>query len=278
MTDQIEVLGNSTIQHGPGNDRVYLMKLARQDSHTIVDQIHDLATNRGYSKIFAKVPATALNLFLDNGYELEATIPMFYQTEAACFLGKYYSEDRKTERKAEQLHTVLTAAARQQKTGRQGLPHGFICRITDEDDTDTMAQIYRKVFASYPFPIFDPAYLKEIMGSTVFFGIWQGPELVALSSAEIDRESLTVEMTDFATLPDYRGNGLALHLLQRMEDEMELRGIRSFHTIARAYSYGMNITFARNGYAYAGTLTNNTNIFGNLESMNIWHKRLASYP
>ena len=38
----------------------------------------------------------------------------------------------------------------------------------------------------------------------------------------------------------------------------------------------MNITFARQGYAFSGTLYNNTNISGNLESMNVWHKPLTS--
>lgn len=274
MTDRIETLGNSTIQHGPANDRVYLMKLAPQDSPGIVRQLDRLANNHGYSKIFAKVPAAALDQFLDDGYGIEATIPGFYQSDDVCFLGKYYCETRRKEREAEQVSTVLTAARQQQqKASQQLLPEGFASRIAEKSDAEAMAQLYRQVFASYPFPIFDPDYLREIMGSTVFFGVWEGNDLVALSSAEMDQESSTVEMTDFATLTSCRGHGLALYLLQQMEQEMAARSIKQFFTIARAYSHGMNITFARNGYAYAGTLTNNTNIFGNLESMNVWHKQ-----
>jgi putative beta-lysine N-acetyltransferase len=82
-------------------------------------------------------------------------------------------------------------------------------------------------------------------------------------------------MTDFATLPEFRGHGLALHLLQLMEEVVQSRGIRSLYTIARSYSFGMNITFARNGYSFGGTLTNNTDIFGELESMNVWHKCMS---
>jgi hypothetical protein len=37
----------------------------------------------------------------------------------------------------------------------------------------------------------------------------------------------------------------------------------------------MNITFARAGYRYAGTLVNNTQICGQLESMNVWYKPLG---
>jgi len=45
-------------------------------------------------------------------------------------------------------------------------------------------------------------------------------------------------------------------------------------TIARAMSTGMNITFACCGYNYAGTLVNNTNISGSIESMNVWYKNI----
>jgi len=47
------------------------------------------------------------------------------------------------------------------------------------------------------------------------------------------------------------------------------------YTIARALSAGMNVTFARAGYDYGGTLTNNTNICGQIESMNVWYKPLG---
>ncbi|NIP49233.1 MAG: GNAT family N-acetyltransferase [Phycisphaerae bacterium] len=104
--------------------------------------------------------------------------------------------------------------------------------------------------------------------------MFNGDELVALSSAEVDFNGGNVEMTDFATLSDYRGQGLATFLLDRMEEDVRSGGIQTAYTIARAYSYGMNITFAKHGYQYAGTLVNNTQISGQLESMNVWHKHL----
>jgi len=98
--------------------------------------------------------------------------------------------------------------------------------------------------------------------------------LAALSSAEMDIQGSNVEMTDFATLPEYRGRGLAQFLLQEMEGAMTHKGMRTAYTIARAVSPGMNITFSRRGYQYGGTLVNNTQISGSIESMNIWYKSL----
>ncbi len=81
-------------------------------------------------------------------------------------------------------------------------------------------------------------------------------------------------MTDFATLPQYRKQGIAQKLLHEMERNIKEKDFRMSYTIARAMSPGINITFARCGYTYAGTLINNTNISGSIESMNVWYKKL----
>jgi putative beta-lysine N-acetyltransferase len=138
-----------------------------------------------------------------------------------------------------------------------------------------MAAVYARVFESYPFPIHDPAYLLETMDNDVRYqGVFQDDRLIALASAEIDVRGGNAEMTDFATLPDARGQGLAGLLLCGLESMLAEAGIATAYTIARATSFGMNITFAKNGYEYAGTLVNNTHIAGGLESMNVWYKRL----
>jgi putative beta-lysine N-acetyltransferase len=83
-------------------------------------------------------------------------------------------------------------------------------------------------------------------------------------------------MTDFATLPAYRGRGLATRLLGLMGCQAIESGVRVAYTIARAVSFGMNITFARHAYQYGGTLINNTQIAGSIESMNVWYRLLGS--
>lgn len=278
MTDVIETIGSSIIQHGPANDRVYLMKLHNDDAAGIVELLDRLAIASGYSKIFAKVPRWSIERFIAAGYEAEASIPAFFQDgAAACFMGKYFTTERKVEPQPQLVKDILTAARVQEPAYTLAPLHeDFALRVARKEDAVGMSEVYREVFATYPFPIHDPAFLRTAMGgSTVFFGAWKGERVAALSSAEIDFTSASAEMTDFATLPEHRSHGLALHLLQQMEEVVSTRGIKSLFTIARAYSYGMNITFARNGYLFGGTLTNNTNIFGSLESMNVWYKTLA---
>lgn len=277
MTDIIETLGRSTVQHGKFNDRIYLMKLAREDFPGILLRLDELAGREGYSKVFAKVPAWAREGFLDHGYREEAAIPGFYQgRQKGLFMGKYLTPDRREEKQADKVRQILQAArikAAEEPAVRP--PSGFTLRTAEPEDAPQMAEVYREVFATYPFPIHDPGYLRETMaGNTLYFGIWEGERLAALASSEMDRCSGHVEMTDFATHPDFRAQGLATCLLQRMEEEMRQAGMKTAYTIARAYSFGMNITFARSDYRFSGTLVNNTNIFGRLESMNVWYKPL----
>lgn len=275
MHDSLESIGRSLCHHGPHNDRAYLMKLHEEDSGEIVSSLDLLATSRGYSKIFAKVPAWARERFHVGGYAEEARIPGFYPGgEDLCFMGKYFTESRAREQESQLVSEVLAVAGTSAVVSTPTpLPSVFAFRTAREEDGEEMAKIYREVFVSYPFPIHDPAFLRAAMNdATLFFGIWNGSTIAALSSAEMDACSASAEMTDFATPPAFRGNGFALHLLREMEEAVRGRGIRSLFTIARAYSFGMNITFARNGYSFGGTLTNNTNISGRLESMNVWYK------
>lgn len=279
MIDSIEIFGDSLIQHGKANDRAYVMKIGKDDYPGIVDYVVSLAQTKGYSKIFVKAPAFAQAAFMDSGFVEEARIPgLFQRKEDGFFLSKFLSAKREREGQPDLVSEILQAARK--KAGRMGdvsLPPRHVCRVMRKEDVEDMAQLYRKVFASYPFPIHDTDYLAGTMDENlVYYGIWADDTLIALSSAEIDFDGQNAEMTDFATLPEFRGSGLATYLLDQMESGIRQIGIMTAYTIARAYSFGMNITFAKHGYTYGGTLANNTQISGDLESMNVWYKALQT--
>ena len=278
MPDKIEQFDYCVIQHGKYNDRVYLMKLiARDQAVAVITQIEELARQYQYSKIFGKIPTVARETFLANGYREEAFIPKFFDgQEDVHFMAKYLLASRQDASDDGEIKKIIECALAKKNSGAVGeIPPRFQLRIAEAEDVTAMAEVYRQVFPTYPFPIFDPDYLLDTMRShIVYFCIREGEKIVALSSCEMGYAS-NVEMTDFATLPPYRGNNLAVYLLTQMEQEMRSRGIHTAYTIARACSYGMNITFAKLGYHYSGTLINNTNISGKMESMNVWYKHLS---
>ncbi len=276
--DTIVVRGKSKYQHGPSNDRVYLMKLDPGDCPALIEEVEALAKEKGYSKIFAKTGAFARPDFLDRGYVEEAHVPNFYHgREDAYFWGKYVDPARATDSRRDTVEEVLAAA--KEKRGQIEKPllkEGFTWRIAREQDAEGMVDVYKVVFETYPFPIHDPSYLRKTMNENiVYFVALDGDRIVAVASSEMDEEGSNVEMTDFATLPECRGSGIAVYLLHEMELAMRQRGIRTAYTIARALSFGMNITFSKLGYQFAGTLINNTNISGQIESMNVWYKPLG---
>jgi putative beta-lysine N-acetyltransferase len=278
--DSMIRMTGALIQHGPASDRVYLMKLSTSDVPRIIRFMEDLALDKGYSKLFAKVPGPAEGWFHARGFRVEARVPgMFAGGKDGCFMAKYPKRERSRIRDPKRVEEVLRAAGRQAgRMSPQALPAAWKMKALGPDDTPAMARTFRDVFETYPFPIHDPEYLRSTMDAHVrYFGVYDGGgRLVALSSAEMDPAGSNAEMTDFATLEPFRGRGLAGMLLARMEKDMGRAGIRTAYTIARAHATGMNIVFARQGYAFAGTLPNNTQIKGDLESMNVWHKHLAS--
>ncbi len=273
--DSIIKFEGATIQHGHFNDRIYLIKPGDADVNKLINYLDDLAQEKSYTKIFAKVPAKHHNVFISNGYKQEAYIPKFYKfREDAGFMAKYYEPEREESPNMSKINNIIdTSLDKETEDSDIDIPSGLEFSECRPGQAEQMSDLYSKIFETYPFPIHKPDYILKTMREDVrYFGIFKNEKLIALSSAEIDPENLNAEMTDFATLPEYRGHGLALYLLQKMETEMRASGIKTLYTIARAVSYGMNITFSKAGYEFSGTLINNTNICGNFESMNVWYK------
>lgn len=277
-TDIVTRLGSSVIQHGPCNDRVYLMKLVSEETDTIIPAIEALAEKHHYTKLFAKVPSSAKDRFCAAGYRAEAHVPgMFGGVEDGWFLARYPEPSRADPGETGPVtDDVLRVAISKSEGYRDAVvPPGFTITEAKQDDVHAIAGLYEEVFETYPFPIHDPHYLRETMDDNIrYFLVREGGRVVAASSAEMDASGKNVEMTDFATHPAYRGMGLCPALLTAMEEDMRRCGIRTSFTIARAAFYPINITFARAGYQFGGTLINNTNICGAFESMNVWYRSL----
>lgn len=279
MYDTIEKMSKSLIQHGPNNNRIYLMKLHKDDYPNIINKLDLLAAEKNYTKIFAKIPLWAISEFQSDGYIKEASIPNFYNGKMDMyFFSKFIHHSRSIldthDRTLIDEHIRLALSKQGKPIVVQENPL-FNLKILNEDDTHKLTEIYWKVFRSYPFPIFEEEYLKKTMQENVLYlGVFKDEQLIAVSSAEMDVTAKNAEMTDFATDPKFAGNNLSLILLREMEAEMRKRKIKTLYTIARCYSAGMNITFAKMDYTYAGTLINNTDISDKIESMNVWYKSL----
>ncbi|MBU1631054.1 MAG: putative beta-lysine N-acetyltransferase [Candidatus Omnitrophica bacterium] len=274
--DKIEVFGKSKVQHGKLSDRVYLMKLNEEDMPGIIKMLECLVKDNAYSKIFAKVPEKRRHDFENFEFQQEAHIPNFFKgREDGFFMSKFFN-GRDVLSSPQKIDAIIQLAKE-----KSGTAHFFKedfkyeIRKAIPEDVGQMCSVFKKVFDSYPFPIFDPEYISSTMSDNIdYYVACEKGQIISISSAEIDKEQKNAEMTDFATLPPYRSQGIAQRLLQNMEKNLVVKGVLVAYTIARALSAGMNITFAKHHYQFGGTLVNNTNISGKIESMNVWYKLL----
>lgn len=277
MFDKIENLNDTIIQHGKYNDRIYLMKLNKNNVKETIQLLNDLAIKNKYSKIFAKIPESLQSIFTESEYIKEAYIPDFCNDkEDIIFMSKFYDVKRAKPDNNDLIQDVIKVSKSKKRISNEFFTNtNTQVHLLKETEVNEAAKIYKKVFATYPFPIYNPDYLLKTMKDNIkYYNVKKDGKIIGLSSAEIDFYYKNAEMTDFAVLPEYRGKKLAIYLLNKMEADMSETGIKVVYTIARAVSYGMNSTFSKLNYNYSGTLINNTNISGNFESMNVWHKKL----
>lgn len=277
LVDIIENIKGSVIQHGPHNNRIYLMRLNTDKPHGLIAALDEMALKNGYGKIFAKIPAPSWNAFKSANYIKEAVVPGFFAGDTdGFFIAKYFSTRRQKAQNVEKLLRLVKqtgegSADNRHRSGR-GIRDVALCKPSDAAE---MSVIYQKVFKSYPFPIQKPTYLKRMMQEGVlYFCIRIEDRIVAIAAAEIDIENQNAEMTDFATLPKLRGMGFAGMLLRHMDKRTRKLGINTSYTIARAASPGMNSVFNNRGYNYSGLLKNNSQICGSIQSMTVWYKHL----
>ncbi|NNL75860.1 MAG: putative beta-lysine N-acetyltransferase, partial [Desulfobacterales bacterium] len=171
MIDRIEKMRGSIIQHGPQNNRIYLMRLNADDPHGLVAILDDMAVKNGYGKIFAKIPAPAWNVFKSANYIKEAVIPQFFAGKIdGFFIAKFFSARRQRVMNVEELLKFAKPA----KEGSVNDKHrtGEINREVvscKPSNAEEMSVIYQQVFKSYPFPIQNPNYLKHSMKEGVLY-------------------------------------------------------------------------------------------------------------
>jgi putative beta-lysine N-acetyltransferase len=275
--DIIETIEGSVIQHGPYNNRIYLMRLNTDETHGLIATLDNMAIKNGYGKISAKIPAPSWNAFKSADYVKEAVVPGFFTGKTdGFFIAKYFSAGRQKAQNVEKLLRLVEQAGDESanilhRTGKAARDV-IACKPSDAAE---MSAIYQQVFKSYPFPIQKQTYLKRMMKEGVlYFCIRIEGKIAAISAAEIDLVNKNVEMTDFATFPKLRGMGLAGMLLSHMDNKTRRLGIKTAYTIARATSHGMNSVFKNSGYTYAGLLKNNSQICGSIQSMTVWYKHL----
>lgn len=261
------------------NQRLQVTAYQGPDLAGLAEALAARGETLGFGKVWLKARRADRAALEAAGFEQEATIGGYFGGEDAEVMARFLNPERR-QRPAlgDQLRILETVTSRPPDPSLSPLPEGYATARAVEGDAIELAELYRAVFASYPFPITDPGYLVDTIRSHVRYRILRDHDgrVVAAASAETVPEHGSAEMTDFATLPDQRGLGLAQHLLAGLEETMAREGVEHLFTIARARSTGMNRVFYNRGYVLTGTLVNNCHIAGRFEDMHVWSRILPA--
>ncbi len=238
--------------------------------------LESICIRHGFTKVWGKIPANDKNLFLEQGFVTEASLKGFFSNQQDAIICSRFFDQRQssgtTETNDRILQQINNYNSKPPKS--RNLPPEYRFKFAEQHELETLAALYRKVFITYPYPIYDPDYLESNLAHTVYGLVYKNDELVAAAAAEINYKFANSEMTDFASLPAERGQGLASIILEKLENRLSAMGVHCLYTIARSTSLGMNLTFSLASYRYSGTLINNCNISGGFEDMNVFYKHI----
>lgn len=267
--------GLYTVTNDPFNKRIrvddYYGNINR-----IVRTMEKIAADEQYGKIIIKARQEDVVLFLSIGYVLEAIVDHYFSGNNMYFLCKFLQSERRNSdvwhEEDELLENILSSKLIDSKQSS----HEYSLVKCTENDAEQLADLYKTVFKVYPVPMNNPMYIKKCMREgSVFLAYEHDGKMISAVSAEVNQKYRNAEITDCATLPDYRKFKLMQFLIARLEDELRSRRIYCLYSIARANSYGMNAVFHRLHYMYRGRLANNCYIFEDIEDMNVWVKFLT---
>jgi beta-lysine N6-acetyltransferase len=243
----------------------------------MIEHVENAAKQKSYEKLIVKARLEHIPVFIEKGFVNEGWIKGYFNGSDAYFLAKYLTATRRTSDSWCAEDQIIHSVQNQNRHGHiSPLPDGYSMRKAEERDAQRLAELYKTVFDVYPTPLQRVDYvLHTLRTGTIYYVIEKEHQIVSAASAEVNETYHNAEITDCATLPQYRKHGFMKHLIIQLENDLRKKGIYCAYSLARAKSFGMNAVFQQLGYQYSGRLTNNCYIFQELEDMNVWFKDLT---
>ncbi|APQ16818.1 putative beta-lysine N-acetyltransferase [Maribacter hydrothermalis] len=278
MFEIIENIGGALVYHGNMHKRIYFSENDNVDLDKLLLKMKDLAKKKQYEKILGKASEKGVNVLRSKGFTVEAKIPGLYNgTIDGYFLAEYTNEERHSndERISKTIATVKTIAKAANKANSDShfqMPDELTINKLSTVDFDTLEDLHKKAYKYHPHQIKNADYFSKLKDlNHQYYGLFQNGELLVSAILAVNSREYNVEIVDFVTHPDYRGQNLSYFLVQDIKKRMDKLGCKTIYTMVRSTSYGLNITFSKHGFILAGTLTNNCMVRDSMESMNVWY-------
>jgi putative beta-lysine N-acetyltransferase len=260
----------------PRNRRMKVYRLPKEEScfSRIKEILEEKAEANNCDKVIYYARKNEKRKLEKEGCHLEGLLKGFFEGEDAYIYASYLDPVRNKPVNPKEEKQVLEIVLKDNKDiTKQQLPEKYTMRMAKKENAKEMAKLYDTVFATYPTPMNEAEFIIEMMENDVYFTVIEHQGcLVSACSADFFPQFNVAEMTDCATLPKYRGQGLLSYQFSFLEDKMIKKGVGTLFSYTRAVSVGMNMINSRHGYSFGGRMLQNSNISGRLEDMNIWYK------
>jgi len=150
-----------------------------------------------------------------------------------------------------------------------------VCRVVDAEDAPAIQSLMTTAFPDYQIPT-DPAVIKHALATNAVHGrgiFATDGSLLAYASAEFQQAGGSVEITDCATTPASRGQGLMSKIIENLANDMsEVFEINHCHAFAREDQPAMQKVFKKLGWKERGRLVNHFRVGSTWLSACIWGK------
>ncbi|WP_377889114.1 putative beta-lysine N-acetyltransferase [Alkalihalobacillus sp. R86527] len=258
--------------HDLFNERIRIEHYSGNPEHVIA-QVQSLFTT-DYSKCIVKVKDNDVSTFRTYGFTYEGTINNYFSGIDMHIMTKFNEGWRRNASRWMDEEQILEGVLTKVPSPLAEKP---VMRRASEKDAEKLATLYKSVFEVYPTPMDQADYIRKVMKEdTIFYVVDEGSIISSAASAEVNHKFQNAEITDCATLPEFRKSGVMRHLILALESKLLEEEIYYAYSIARSLSFGMNAVFFQLGYEYGGRLINNVKIYDDWENMNLWSKRLVS--
>lgn len=256
------------------NKRLIIRKYSRHELIESIKSWKKIALNNGYEKIWLWSFPEDLDIYLANGFVLEGLMEKGPTNKPAASLAYYLNPSRQLSPYSNEEDELLKSIISFPPKPLVRLSKDFTLSLLNHNHCQQISAILGEVFVSYPTPVHKPDYINKLLQSGCLFGgIFHRKRLISIASAYPEKDLGRCELTDCATLPDYRGLSLTERVLMLLEKEiLKNQSALTLYSLARARSYGVNRVFHKLNYEYQGRLINNCYISGGLEDMNLWVK------
>ena len=257
------------------NQRMKILNY-QEISPQVFKEISNYARAEGVEKILVNCPKINVGNFLYAGFLMEGVISGYYKGTDAYCLAYYIDPLRKVSTKELEAKKVLDIIAINNSSKKQPVNLKKEIRKAEKKDIKQIIDLYKDIFITYPTPIFERAYIEQLIsGDNLFKVAIVDNKVVSTASAEVDWLNFNAEITDCATASNYTGQGLLTELIVELEKELESKAVKSLYSLCRATEIGINKSLKNLDYQYKGCLINNCNIAGDFEDMNVWSKYLG---